>query len=67
MHRPIDRLVTPGRGGVWEVRSPEASTAVLYANNKHTAIEWAWNITRDTGGRVITSGAAVRRRDKSRG
>lgn len=52
-HRSSDRLVTPGHPGVWEVRSPDASATILYADNKHTAIEWAWNITQSTGGKVI--------------
>lgn len=53
LHRPIDRLVTPGRRGVWEVRAPDAAAMTLYADNKHTATEWAWNITRGTGGTVV--------------
>lgn len=53
VHRSADRLVTPGHRGVWEVRSPDASATTLYADNKHTAIEWAWNIIRSTGGKVV--------------
>lgn len=53
VHRPIDRLVTPGHRGMWEVRAPDASAMILYADDKHTAIEWAWNITQGTGGKVV--------------
>ncbi|MFF0990799.1 DUF2188 domain-containing protein [Kocuria nitroreducens] len=53
VHRPVDRLVAPGDGGTWEVRSPDASATVLCADTRRTAIEWAWNITRSTGGKVV--------------
>lgn len=58
VHRPADRLVTPAHGGTWDVRSPGASATVLYADNKHTAIEWAWNITQSTGGKVVVHSMA---------
>ncbi|MEX5262206.1 DUF2188 domain-containing protein [Kocuria sp. CPCC 205263] len=54
MAQPADRLVVLGPNGAWEVRTPNAPRAVLSAASRAAAVQWAWNITRDTGGRVLT-------------
>lgn len=51
---PADRLVILGRDRQWEVRAPIVSEALLRANTRHEAVQWAWNITCDTGGRAVT-------------
>lgn len=58
VHQPADRLVMPGRRGVWEVRRPDTSTSDLIADNRHSAVEWAWNITQSTGGKVVVHSLA---------
>lgn len=52
---PADRLVALGPHGQWEVRTPDAAGVVLRAGSRATAVQWAWNITQDTGGRVLLS------------
>lgn len=50
---PHDRLVMRRPDGQWEVKTPHAVGAVLAADSWATAVQWAWNITRDTGGHVL--------------
>ncbi len=58
---PADRVVTLGAHGQWEVRAPHA---VLAAGSRSAAVQWAWNITRDTGGRVLLPRHARTGRDE---
>jgi hypothetical protein len=48
-----DRVVAfrPHRG--WEVRIPGDGRRVLRSANRAEAFQWAWNIVRTTGGKVV--------------
>lgn len=48
-----DRLVVLGPEGHWEVRAPGGDGVVLRSSSRAPALQWAWNITSDMGGRVI--------------
>ncbi|WP_368839371.1 DUF2188 domain-containing protein [Kocuria sabuli] len=50
---PKDRIITPCPSGCWEVKAPGATRAGLHASSRSEAMQWAWNITRGTGGQVI--------------
>ncbi|MGQ1837857.1 DUF2188 domain-containing protein [Kocuria turfanensis] len=50
---PVDRIVTRSLQGGWEVRAPGSRRGGLRASTRAGALQWAWNITRDTGGRVL--------------
>lgn len=56
MIQAADRLVVLGPNGAWEVRAPNTPRVALCADSRAAAVQWAWNITRDTGGRVLTPG-----------
>ncbi|MGQ1798510.1 DUF2188 domain-containing protein [Kocuria oceani] len=53
MSAPVDRIVARSLLGGWEVRAPGARGGGLRASTRAGALQWAWNITRDTGGRVL--------------
>jgi hypothetical protein len=53
MSTSADRLVIPGPHGGWEVRTPGSRWTGLRASTRAGALQWAWNITRDTGGRIL--------------
>ncbi|MFF0903353.1 DUF2188 domain-containing protein [Kocuria sp. CPCC 205316] len=55
-----DRIIAPCLSGCWEVRTPGATRTGLHAPSRSEAMQWAWNITRSTGGQII-----VRRGDGS--
>jgi hypothetical protein len=48
-----DRMVVATVHGDWEVRVPDSPRPGVRAGTYSTAVEWAQNITRDTGGAVI--------------
>lgn len=50
---PADRIVVRSAQGGWEVRAPGSRGGGLRASTRAGALQWAWNITRDTGGRVL--------------
>lgn len=50
---PADRIVIRSSQGGWEVRAPGSRWRGLRASTRAGALQWAWNITRDTGGRVL--------------
>lgn len=60
MPHPEDRIIAPCPSGCWEVRVPGATRTGLHAPSRSEALQWAWNITRSTGGQII-----VRRSDGS--
>ncbi|MUN64373.1 DUF2188 domain-containing protein [Kocuria sediminis] len=49
----VDRVVARSPLGGWEVRAPGSRWGGLRASTRAGALQWAWNITRDTGGRVL--------------
>lgn len=53
MSAPADRIVIRTSQGGWEVRAPGSRGGGLRASTRAGALQWAWNITRDTGGRVL--------------
>ncbi|MEX5236116.1 DUF2188 domain-containing protein [Kocuria arenosa] len=53
MPHPEDRIIAPCLSGCWEVRAPGATRTGLHAPSRSEALQWAWNITRSTGGQVI--------------
>lgn len=60
MPHPEDRIIAPCLSGCWEVKAPGATRTGLHAPSRSVALQWAWNITRSTGGQII-----VRRSDGS--
>jgi hypothetical protein len=62
MAQATDRLVVLGPNGAWEVRTPNIPRVVLCSDSRAAAVQWAWNITRDTGGRVLTPGRDLAQR-----
>ncbi|MGX5358816.1 DUF2188 domain-containing protein [Kocuria sp. KH4] len=52
MSAPADRIVARSPRGGWEVRAP-GSRRGLRAGTRAGALQWAWSITRDTGGRIL--------------
>lgn len=53
MSNSPDRAVVATPNGDWEVRIPNSPRPGVRASTRSTAVEWAHNITRDTGGAVI--------------
>lgn len=53
MSNSPDRIVVARLNGGWEVRIPGSPGPGVRANTRSSAVEWAHNITRDTGGKVI--------------
>jgi hypothetical protein len=53
MSNSPDRMVVATARGDWEVRIPDSPRPGVRADTYSTAVEWAQNITRDTGGAVI--------------
>jgi hypothetical protein len=53
MSNSPDRVVAATPSGDWEVRIPDSPRPGVRASTRSTAVEWAHNITRDTGGAVI--------------
>jgi hypothetical protein len=56
MSNPADRLIVRTPSGAWAVRPPTSHTGTLWALTRAEAVQWAWNITQDTGGRVLLYG-----------